>query len=101
MKTYYYWEMNLKKPINYLDLWKRVVKNEESKLYLLKRNLYQQHLKLRNRSRLPHDKLNNILNECNVVVKKYNNNYDKTINDIFKEWSTVTPHNIFLNLKYL
>lgn len=78
-----------------LDLWKRVMKNEESKLYLLKRNLYQQHLKLRNRSRLSHDKLNNILNECNVLVKKYNNNYDKTINNIFKEWSTVTPHNIF------
>ncbi|SCQ12680.1 Plasmodium exported protein (PHISTb), unknown, putative [Plasmodium sp.] len=78
-----------------LDLWKRVVKNEESKFNLLKRNLYQNFLKLRNKSRLPNDKLNNILNECNMVVSKYNNNYDKKINEIFKRWSTVTPHNIF------
>nr|SPJ13238.1 Plasmodium exported protein (PHISTb), unknown, putative [Plasmodium sp. DRC-Itaito] len=78
-----------------LDLWKRVMKNEESKFNLLKRNLYQQYLKLRNKSRLPLDTLNNILNECNMVVKKYNNNYDKTLNEIFQGWSTVTPHNIF------
>ncbi|SOV76030.1 Plasmodium exported protein (PHISTb), unknown, putative [Plasmodium sp. gorilla clade G3] len=78
-----------------LDLWKRVVKNEENKFNLLKRDLYRHYLKLRNKSRLPHDKLNNILNECNMVVNKYNNNYDKTINEIFKRWSTVTPHNIF------
>ncbi|SCQ12693.1 Plasmodium exported protein (PHISTb), unknown, putative [Plasmodium sp.] len=78
-----------------LDLWKRVVKNEENKFNLLKRNLYHHYLKLRNKSRLPHDKLNNILNECNMVVNKYNNNYDKIINEIFKGWSTVTPHNIF------
>nr|SPJ13431.1 Plasmodium exported protein (PHISTb), unknown, putative [Plasmodium sp. DRC-Itaito] len=59
------------------------MKNEESKFNLLKRNLYQQYLKLRNKSRLPLDTLNNILNECNMVVKKYNNNYDKTLNEIF------------------
>nr|SPJ13441.1 Plasmodium exported protein (PHISTb), unknown, putative [Plasmodium sp. DRC-Itaito] len=78
-----------------LDLWKRVMKNEESKFNLLKRNLYQQYLKLRNKSRLPLDTLDNILNECNMVVKKYNNNYDKTLNENFQGWSTVTPHNIF------
>ncbi|SOV20064.1 Plasmodium exported protein (PHISTb), unknown function [Plasmodium sp. gorilla clade G2] len=78
-----------------LDLWKSVVKNEENKFNLLKRSLYNQYLKLRNRSRLPHNKLNDILNECNMVVKKYNNNDDKTINEIFNKWSTVTPHNIF------
>ncbi|KYN93031.1 putative exported protein [Plasmodium reichenowi] len=78
-----------------LALWKRVVKNEESKYNLLKRNLYQHYLKLRNKSRLPIDTLNNILNECNMVVKKYNNNYDKTLNEKFQGWSTVTPHNIF------
>ncbi|SOV83945.1 Plasmodium exported protein (PHISTb), unknown, putative [Plasmodium sp.] len=78
-----------------LDLWKRVVKNEENKFNLLKRDLYHHYLKLRNKSRLPHDKLNKILNECNMVVNKYNNTYDKTINEIFKRWLTVTPHNIF------
>ncbi|SOV20148.1 Plasmodium exported protein (PHISTb), unknown function [Plasmodium sp. gorilla clade G2] len=78
-----------------IDIWKRVLKNEESKINLLKRNLYNQFLRLRNRSRLPHDKLNNILNECNMIIKKYSNNYDKTINEIFNKWSTVTPHNIF------
>ncbi|CDO61979.1 Plasmodium exported protein, unknown function, partial [Plasmodium reichenowi] len=78
-----------------LDLWKRVMKNEESKFNLLKRNLYQQYLKLRNKSRLPLDTLNNILNECNMLVKKYNNNYDKTLNEKFQGWSKVTPHNIF------
>ncbi|SOV13888.1 Plasmodium exported protein (PHISTb), unknown function [Plasmodium sp. gorilla clade G2] len=78
-----------------LDLWKRVVKNEENKFTLLKRNLYNQFLRLRNRSRLPHDKLNNILNECNMIVKKYNNNHYKTINEIFQRWLTGTPHNIF------
>ncbi|ETW42394.1 hypothetical protein PFAG_03097 [Plasmodium falciparum Santa Lucia] len=77
-----------------LDLWRRVVKNEENKFNLLRRNLYQNYLKLRNKSRLPPDTLNNILNECNMVVKKYNNNYHKTINEIFQGWSTVTPHNI-------
>ncbi|SOV21209.1 Plasmodium exported protein (PHISTb), unknown, putative [Plasmodium sp. DRC-Itaito] len=78
-----------------LDLWKRVVKNEENKFNLLKRNLYNQYLKHRNKSRLPHGKLNDILNECNMVVNKYNNNDDKTINEIFNKWSTVIPHNIF------
>ncbi|KYN93208.1 exported protein (PHISTb), partial [Plasmodium gaboni] len=78
-----------------LDLWKRVVKNEENKFNLLKRNLYSQYLKLRNRSRLPHDKLNSILNECNMIVKKYNNNNYKIINEKYQVWLTVTPHNIF------
>ncbi|KYO02931.1 exported protein (PHISTb) [Plasmodium gaboni] len=78
-----------------IDIWKRVVKNEENKFNLLKRNLYNQYLKHRNKSRLPHGKLNDILNECNMVVKKYNNNDDKTINEIFNKWSTVIPHNIF------
>ncbi|KYN93136.1 exported protein (PHISTb) [Plasmodium gaboni] len=78
-----------------IDIWKRVVKNEENKFNLLKRNLYNQYLKHRNKSRFPNDKLNNILNECNMVVKKYNNNDDKTIKEIFNKWSTVTPHNIF------
>ncbi|CDO62099.1 Plasmodium exported protein, unknown function, partial [Plasmodium reichenowi] len=78
-----------------LDLWKRVVKNEESKFNLIKRNLYQQYLKLRNKSRLPLDTLDKILNECNMLVKKYNNNYDKTLNEKFQGWSKVPPHNIF------
>ncbi|SOS80815.1 Plasmodium exported protein (PHISTb), unknown, putative [Plasmodium sp. gorilla clade G1] len=78
-----------------VDLWRRVVRNEENKFNLLRRNLYQNYLKLRNKSRLPPDALNNILNECNVIVKKYNNNNHKTINEKFQEWSTVTPHNIF------
>ncbi|SOV83854.1 Plasmodium exported protein (PHISTb), unknown function [Plasmodium reichenowi] len=78
-----------------LDLWKRVMKNEENKYNLLKRNLYQQYLKLRNKSRLPIDTLDKILNECNMLVKKYNNNYDKTLNEKFQGWSKGTPHNIF------
>ncbi|SOV20402.1 Plasmodium exported protein (PHISTb), unknown function [Plasmodium sp. gorilla clade G2] len=77
-----------------IDLWRRVVKNEETKFYFLKRNLYLQYMKLRTKSRLPPEELNKILNECNIIIKKYNNNHDKTIKDVFKVWSTVTPHNI-------
>ncbi|SOS81811.1 Plasmodium exported protein (PHISTb), unknown, putative [Plasmodium sp.] len=77
-----------------LDLWRRVVKNDEKKFNLLRRNLYQNYLKLRNKSRLPLDTLNNTFKACNMVIKKYNNNYHMTINEFFQGWSTVTPHNI-------